>query len=367
MTSLQANDERQIRADVLRLEYALTPAERSEAQNLLLRRQVGGGSEWLTRIILLLALVGMLLGLWTMVTAEFQKAQRPYVIVAVVGLTAVVYVLRRRARKKLDAAPPIVVELSADGIRFLSDQAKTVLPWQTISRRIESDALFLLQHRKSLVCYILPKRVFPSTESVDWLREIELGAGDPADATDAADAAAMTLDRSATTIDVRLTLWNWFDWSLASWALGRGIALGWTGMLLGCWIAVSLTPNPNAKLTKVELLVYWVLPAALVGSTLLVTFFTIYSWFTHRREHGPHTVSLGEEAVTVATKDGTGTLAWTTFTRYKETPWSFLIWNISPGNWLMLPKSAFPSLKALDDCRDLLARRLRKSTWFFGH
>ncbi len=368
MTSLPTSREAEIREGVLRLEYALTPAERSEAQSLILRRQVGGGSKWLTGIVLSLGLVAMLLGLCAMITREVDKARQPYMIAAFVGLTAVVFVLRRRLRKRVDSAPPVVVELSADGIRFLSDQSHTVIPWKAILRRMESDTLLLLQHRSNTVCYIFPKRAFPTPECVNWLREINLEAGGQPDATDTGDAAAVpNHDRSTVSLDVRLNLWNWFDWSLASWALGRGVTIFWTGMLIGCWIAVSLAPNPNAKLTNGQVFIYAVLPASVVGSAVLVTFFTTYSWFTHRKEHGRHTISLGEESVSVATKDGAGTLSWTTFTRYKETPWSFLVWNNSPGNWLMLPKSAFPSIKALEDCRELLARRLRRSTWFFGH
>jgi YcxB-like protein len=367
LTSLSAIREGETREGVLCVEYALTPAERSEARSLILRRQVGGGSKWLTRIILLLALGGMLLAVWAKIT-EFNKAHRPYAIAAFVALTAVVYVLRRRARKKADSPVHVAVELSAHGIRFVSDQSQSLIPWRAISRRMESDSLLLLKHRTHPAWYIFPKRAFPSPESVNWLREIDLGPDEQPESTETVDAAvpASNHDRSTVTIDVRLSLWNWFDWSLASWALGRGVAILWTGMLIGVWFVASLTPNPNAKLTDGQVFLYFALPASVVGSAVLVSFLTTYSWFTHRKEHGQHTISLGKESVTVATKDGTGTLAWTTFTRYKETPWSFLVWNISPGNWLMLPKSAFPSINALEDCRELLARRLRRSTWFFG-
>ena len=369
MTSLPASREAETRAGVLRLEYVLTPAEQSEARDLVLRRQIGGGSKWRTRIMLLLGLVGMLLGLWAMVTREVQQPHRPYAYAAFFGLTAVIFMLRRRARKKADSLPPVVVELSAEGIRFVSNQSQSTIPWKAISRRVESDALFLLQHRSNTVWWVLPKRAFPSPESVNWLREIELGADEQIDATDIADSVAFapTHDCSKISIDVRLSLWNWFDWSLASWALGRGVPIFCTGMLILGWFVASLTPNPKAKFTEAQVFFYFVIPASVAGSAVLVTFLTTYSWFTHRKENRLHTISLGEESVTVATKDGTGTLAWTTFTRYKETPWSFLVWNNSTGNWLMLPKSAFPSLKALEDCRELLARRLRKSTWFFGH
>src|SRR5258708_689260 len=41
-------------SEILRLEYECTDAERREAQSLSLRQQLGGGSKWLTMLVLLI-------------------------------------------------------------------------------------------------------------------------------------------------------------------------------------------------------------------------------------------------------------------------------------------------------------------------
>jgi hypothetical protein len=99
-----------------------------------------------------------------------------------------------------------------------------------------------------------------------------------------------------------------------------------------------------------------------IPASLLV----VFSWFSQGRSIPDQTVTLVKASLVVSSKDGSATLPWTTFTRYKETPWSFLVWRIRPATWLMLPKSVFPSLRAIEDCRELLARHLKRSTWFFG-
>jgi hypothetical protein len=47
---------------ILRLEYACTNAEMEQAQTVHLRKQLGRGSKWRTRLVFLVLLVGMLLG-----------------------------------------------------------------------------------------------------------------------------------------------------------------------------------------------------------------------------------------------------------------------------------------------------------------
>jgi hypothetical protein len=46
----------------LHLEYACTKAEMEQAQSLVLRKRLGGGSKWRTYLILFLMLAGALVG-----------------------------------------------------------------------------------------------------------------------------------------------------------------------------------------------------------------------------------------------------------------------------------------------------------------
>jgi hypothetical protein len=88
-------------------------------------------------------------------------------------------------------------------------------------------------------------------------------------------------------------------------------------------------------------------------------------WLSHRGQFKRRTVRLSETSLTLSENDGTSEVPWSRFTRYKETPWSFLAWK-GQHDWLQLPKSAFPSIPAQERCRELFARHLKRSTWFFG-
>ena len=64
--------------------------------------------------------------------------------------------------------------------------------------------------------------------------------------------------------------------------------------------------------------------------------------------------------------DGSGTLAWSVYDRFKETRWNFILWNSRTSAWTIFPKRAFASEGDLDRCRDLLSENLRRSRWYFG-
>src|SRR6516162_5570396 len=85
-------------APTLRLEYACTSAEMNQAQTLALRKQLGGGSKWRTRVILWLMLVGMLLGGWI----RFREIPEGYRVLLLAGCVAfgVVFMLVQKKRRK---------------------------------------------------------------------------------------------------------------------------------------------------------------------------------------------------------------------------------------------------------------------------
>jgi hypothetical protein len=61
--------------ETLRLEYVCTSAEIEEAQNLVLRERIGGGSQWLTLCLLLVMLAAILFFLYERIPPLY----RPYV------------------------------------------------------------------------------------------------------------------------------------------------------------------------------------------------------------------------------------------------------------------------------------------------
>ena len=51
------------------------------------------------------------------------------------------------------------------------------------------------------------------------------------------------------------------------------------------------------------------------------------------------------------------------FPHYKETPWSFILWQGAGKVWLLLPKRAFASSEDMARCRELLAGHSKPSIW----
>ena len=97
---------------------------------------------------------------------------------------------------------------------------------------------------------------------------------------------------------------------------------------------------------------------------MIILIFSALTWRLQAQYLGPQEIALSEESVAFAGTDGSGTVPWTRFKHYKETPWSFIVWRGSL--WMMFPKRAFTSWEDLSRCRDLLERHLRRSRWFLG-
>jgi hypothetical protein len=349
---------------VLRLEYATTPAERTEAQSLSLR-QIGGGSKWLTLVILLLIMGLAAWFLWTMVRKAIPVAYQPYAIGAVAGLWAFLFI--REQRKLKSAAPLVKVELSSRGISFAGIEAQAVIPWSAFSRRIESDSLFLFQDRSQTRLYIVPKRVIPSEDWLDWIRLISISTAHTLiQAADDRETRTENSDPAEVTVQFQMRFGNWIDFTIASW-WGRCAALAWIGMWIGVSIYSSFEPHPNAKFTNLQTFIYFGIPCSVIGAVLLIIFLAAHSWTLHTRSLRQRTITLGATSLSIRSNDGAFTVPLSAYSAFKETRWSFLLWDRFSRSWLLLPKTAFPSVDSIDRCRELLSKHLKHSTWFFGH
>ncbi|MEI8194903.1 MAG: YcxB family protein [Phycisphaerae bacterium] len=355
---------------LLRLEYVCTPAEKAEAQSLSLRQQIGGGSKTLTMTILLVVAVVLIWCLWEMMAKSITAGEQPYVIAGLIAVFLFVFI-RNHFAKRDTTELPTVVELSQNGIHLAGNQAQATLSWGMFSGVLESKSLFVLRDRTKSTLYIIPKRVLPTKEWIDWLREatsrichdlsIEAQGG-----TDLVPPTSIdTQNPPDVIVQFRLGFWNCVDLMAASW-FGRFCFLGWNGMIVGIWGYSFFDPHPHAKFNELEMLCYFVVPMALVGGVFVLMVVSVHKWFGYRIYLRRKTVSLGDTGLSESSVDGTFNLPWTTYTRYKETPWCLLLWDISSGRWQMIPKSAFDSAASLNRARELLERHLKRSTWFFG-
>jgi hypothetical protein len=364
--------------DVIRLEYVPTAAERKEAESLVLAQTLGRGSARRAQVKLLFFLVGII-GLFVLfVVTVVPKVLGPYLIAAWLGLCAVLIVVRRRARRRLasqlETSPPVTVELSAQGFRIDDKAAKSqmMMPWDSFRRRFESESCFVFLHRTSGISFLIPKRALPSQESIEWIREVNIDVprGDtdsPLPLTRASASRRFEAGGSEVTIEYEMGYWNCVDLSFASWGGARGVAAFMITLAAGAiiWLALTAGPAPNRKVEHLGLIVSIVILMILAFAVLFGFIVATQFWLAHRGHFKRRTVRLNDASLALAESDGMSEVPWSAFAHYKETPWSFLAWK-GRQNWLLLPKSAFPSIPAQERCRELFARHLKRSTWFFG-
>lgn len=343
----------------LRLEYTCTPAELEEAQNLVIRQRVGGGSGWLAMVVLLLALAAVLLALYLAVEPKY----RPYVF----GLLLVTWVIAtlRQRHKRRKPRSPMSVELTDHDIRITSSSGRAILPWSAVSEFVESDSLFVLTDRTSTVLFAFPKRAFPDQRSCEWFRAAATSA--PAvspEQPDHGEPVPGPRPKAGTvTLDFRLRYRDYLDRSLASW-FTRGLMVLFGAMIVGAFLAAMRKPVPNPGFSGWQVFLFFTVPFLALMETMVVFVAATHDWLAHRRHLVTQTVTLSELGLSYRSVGGDTTTVWETPTCYKETPWSFIVWWPGTRAWLQLPKRAFPSVNEIGRCREILAMHAKQSTWY---
>src|SRR6266478_3044054 len=132
-------------SQLLRLEYACTKAEMEQAQSLILRKQLGGGSKWRTWLVLLVLLGGVLLGFYFQVRHDVPRTCRPFIFPVMLGLIVVLALWKYKSR----GGPPATtrVEVSATDFTILGPDSKVTMPWSAFGECLESPDLFVLLDR----------------------------------------------------------------------------------------------------------------------------------------------------------------------------------------------------------------------------
>ena len=346
---------------ILRLEYTCSDREREQAQTLSLRKRLGGGSKWRTRLVLLLVLVGMLLGAWFRFT-EIQPAYRALMIAAVVA-ASVLFVFCKGKLGKRDPLPT-KVEVSETGFTVLGSGSIVAMPWSVFWECLESTDLFVLVDRSKSTVFIVPKRVFPDEGWQTWFREHATnGVGVARPVWNELPALVRSTPADRITFTFRLGFRDFLGRTIASW-LTWGLCLGVGCLILSISLYHVAHPPPDAVNSAVDLFLVFELPFFVVCVTMIILIFSVRSWLSHAKYNGPQELAISEMSVEFAGVDGSGTLPWTTFKYYKETPWSFIVWR--GWRWIMFPKRAFASWDDLGRCREILNRNLQRSRWFVG-
>jgi hypothetical protein len=346
------------------LEFACTDAEKKQAQSLHLQRQVGGGSKLLTTVVLLLLLTGMLLGFAFRVQREVASAHRPYVYAAAVGFSLLAWVWIRRSRASTPAE--MKLEVSDDALSIVGSGGAVRMPWSAFGQLLESPDLFVLVDRPRTTLLVIPRRAFPDDRWQDWFHTLANNRLSLADWPPEEVPATRSSDAGHSVhLRLQLRFRDYLDRTLSSW-LTRGLLAAMTALIVGTSIRAMANPLPNPIHSGPRVFFMVVLPFLLATMAVVVLVVSIRAWWLHSRHAVPQELSLSPESITFSGRDGSGSLPWTVYDRFKETRWSFIFWNSRNSTWTMFPKRAFPSEEETRRCRDLLSGRLQQSRWFFG-
>jgi hypothetical protein len=335
-----------------------------EAQSLSLRKQLGGGSKWLTWVVLILILIGVLLAFYQQIVREVSPAYRPYVIaglgVLIVGMT----IWKRLARK--NSPQTTRVEISETEFVLLGPDSRVAMPWSAFGDCLESPKLFALVDRPKGILFVVPKRAFASEDAQDWFRTLAQtrpSRVEPVRPSVSCTPRVVSADQVA--LRFRLGYRDYLDRTVASYRTW-GIYLVVLVMIIGITLYSAAHPPPHAVYSTAQVFFMFEVPFLFVMMAVMTLVISVYTWRLHAKYLLPQELVLSDNSLEFSGADGQGVLPWSTYTRYKETCWSFILWNPRTSLWTMLPKRAFASRNDLERCRSLLARHLLRSRWFFG-
>lgn len=348
----------------LRLEYACTPAETSEAQELSIAPQFAHKSKWLTKLFLFIVLVGLMLG------AYFQALQIAPNHPVYCGLSLIiVFVIVHFLRSRKQSPTSNIVIITPAELKFNTPTGQVCFDWTAFDKQWESETLFVLRHRSQALIYVFPKRIFPDETALDWFRTVS-SAGISTGHVDSEQissiekpVARFSPSENGITIQFKLGYRDYLDRALGSWVT-RGIMLLLAAVMLIGFVSASLEPSPGAVYTTAEVWCFFCLPFLIVFESVIFFVVATQMWLLHRSALTTQTVTITEKGIMDESANGKSVLSWEQPTCYKETRKSFIVWWPGTQGWSLLPKRAFPSEVAINDCRKIMTEHSKRSTWF---
>ncbi len=258
------------------------------------------------------------------------------------------------------------LDISDDGLSVRGSGAAVRMPWSAFSRLLESPDLFVLVDRNKTSLLVIPRPALSGESWQEWFQTLATNQLSLADSPPE-EAPAKRSSTAGHSVNLRLQLRfrDHLDRTLASW-LTRGLLAGLAALIIGTSLRAAANPPPNAIYSGTQMFFMFVLPFLLVNMMFVTLVVSVRPWWLHSKIAVPQELSLSLESIAFSGPDGSGTLPWSVYDRFKETRWSFIVWNSRTSAWTMFPKRAFTSEEDLRQCRDLLSRQLQPSRWFFG-
>lgn len=343
------------------MEFVVTPAEKAEAESLLLRKQLGGGSRWRTWLVLAVVLGFAVVCMYYQFRTVFPPQHRPWAIAGITVLIAAIMIWRRRQERRRDKLP-VRWEISPTELVLSSDLGRATFAWSGFSECLESPKMFVLLDRAKVVMYFFPKRAFPDAAAQDWFRaqtQILHPTVLPAESVaivNPAPADGVALDFQIGFRDFLVR--NWVSWRL------KGAFLLVFLFMLGVMGWQLLQPPPPTAVNGPGKMLAIMLPTVAVMLPAMWFAVSLYWWWAQRRYFVRQQLVFSARGIDFAQSGERGTLQWNTYECYLENRWCFLIWHRRNPTWQMVPKRAFAADADVARCRALLQQHLRPSRWF---
>ena len=337
-------------SQVLHLEYACTEADYEEAEKLTRPSRLGQIA-WI-----LLAAAAVVVKDTRDHALNKGPLLWPFFVVALAIWGVFQFIKLRRPED------PIKLDISASEIRMVRSVANVTFPWAGFGRWLESPNLFVLLGRRKGVEIIVPKHAFPSESWLIWFREqarLRVDRREPSPVK--VPAPTLPAGTDPILMKFKLGLSDHFVRVIAScWlpVLFIGVSL-FVGIMC---IVFAIKPSPDAVNSPSK--VFFTMELYFLGIfACIIPFVAIMRWMKHVNSHSPQELALSDESIAFRSRNGSGVLSWSRFKYYKETPSCFFLFQ--GGLFVTLPKRALTSPEALNRCRDLIARHLKRSHWFF--
>ena len=347
-------------AQTLQLEYTCTKAERSEAQSLALRKNIGRGSRTLTLVVLFGVVIFVGAAFCFEIQTQTPRALRPYIYIAVFVLFVFFFLKNRKALAR--SADKTRLEVTDSEFTIVGPNTRLAMVWSSFSDCIESSDLFVLIDRTKAVLFIIPKRAFPSESWQTWFRNLATNRPQPA-----AQAEALPLLSqlpAGLKLHFQLGLRDYADRASASYFTWAAI-LFFVALFHGSFIYAMATADPSRPraFTTTQMSFMVLIPFIFLMSVGIFLIATIKPWWAHRKVLTSQDMIVSQESLGFVSADGTGVVPWTTYKYYKETGRSFILWR--GVAWVLIPKRAIASADDVDRCRVLLASHLQRGRWFY--
>lgn len=359
-------------AEPLRLEYACTPEELQQAQELHSGRALRTNPKWVLPTALVM---GGLLIIAMLVIGPKGKIGLQYplaLFLLMVILTMLVWWERRRRDKEKkqaqDETITTLLEITPREVRLAGDTGWAIMSWSAFRKLLESETLFVLPTANGASLLVFPKRIFADEQARNSFRQMAERAGqslETAPVEIAKPPSAAEPKPESLQIEINLQFVDYVDRALASWRLRIAMFVV-AAVVLGLFVVASYNRAPNAPFSIGETFLYFCLPLLLALELVIFGFMTLGSWWRHRPFLSTQHLELSDTGMCCSQREVRASGEWNERIRYTETQQSFLLWWVDARDWIQIPKRSFATQNGIDRCRHILAKNVRRSKWFFG-